>query len=327
MNVGDFEAKNAARWLEAGRVIDALDAGKPVPGGETLPRRFRELCYDLSLAQYRMYGPRVVERLNDLVIRGYKVLYRRRGGGWESAVRFVGVTFPATVRREWRLFWLCNALFWLPFLAMIVSARFDISWVQAVLGAAGMAAMEKMYGGEGAQIAHFREKYGSNFMMFCHYIGNNVGIDFRIFAGGIAVCLGTVFYLLFNGLYLGAAVGYVHYACDPKSFWTFVSGHSSFELLGMVVAGMAGMRLGLAILHPGRLTRAKALAVAGKRALPLIYGAALMTGCAACIEGFWSARPLPADWKYGAGITLWALHAMYFLFVGRGVECGVPTGD
>jgi uncharacterized membrane protein SpoIIM required for sporulation len=327
MNVGDFEAKNAARWLEAGRVIDALDAGKPVPGGETLPRRFRELCYDLSLAQYRMYGPRVVERLNDLVIRGYKVLYRRRGGGWESVVRFVGVTFPATVRREWRLFWLCNALFWLPFLAMIVSARFDISWVQAVLGAAGMAAMEKMYGGEGTQIAHFREKYGSNFMMFCHYIGNNVGIDFRIFAGGIAVCLGTIFYLLFNGLYLGAAVGYVHYACDPKSFWTFVSGHSSFELLGMVVAGMAGMRLGLAILHPGRLTRAKALAVAGKRALPLIYGAALMTACAACIEGFWSARPLPAEWKYGAGITLWALHAMYFLFVGRGVECGVPTDD
>jgi len=124
-------------------------------------------------------------------------------------------------------------------------------------------------------------------------------------------------------------VGYVHYACDPKSFWTFVAGHSSFELLGMVVAGMAGMRLGLAILHPGRLTRAKALAEAGKRALPLIYGAAIMTTCAACIEGFWSGRPLPADWKYGAGIVLWILHALYFLFAGRGVESGAvgtPAG-
>jgi uncharacterized membrane protein SpoIIM required for sporulation len=109
----------------------------------------------------------------------------------------------------------------------------------------------------------------------------------------------------------------VNHACDPESFWSFVSGHSSFELLGMVVSGMAGMRLGLAILKPGRLPRTRALAEASKQALPLIYGAALMTTLAAVIEGFWSAQMIPSDVKYVFGIVGWILCAAYFLTAGR----------
>ena len=51
----------------------------------------------------------------------------------------------------------------------------------------------------------------------------------------------------------------MNHACNPESFWSFVAGHSSFELLGMIVSGMAGMRLGLALLRPGRLPRVRAL--------------------------------------------------------------------
>ena len=129
--------------------------------------------------------------------------------------------------------------------------------------------------------------------------------------------LGTFFFLLFNGLQLGASAGYVNHACNPESFWSFVSGHSSYELLGMVVSGMAGMRLGLAILRPGRLPRVRALAEASKQALPLIYGAAMMTTLAAVIEGFWSAQEIPTGVKYVFGIMGWVLCAVYFLLVGR----------
>jgi uncharacterized membrane protein SpoIIM required for sporulation len=229
----------------------------------------------------------------------------------------VSAGFPQTVRREWRLFWLCNLVFWLPFFAMMLSAMHDLRWIQAALGANGMASMEQMYSGREEQLAHLRSEYGSNFMMFCFYINHNVAIDFRIFAGGMAAGLGTLFFLFFNGLHLGAAAGYVNHACDPDAFWPFVSGHSSFELLGMVVSGMAGMRLGLAILRPGRLPRVRALTEASKRALPLIYGAALLTTLAAVIEGFWSAQRIPSEAKYAFGIGGWTLLAVYFLLAGR----------
>jgi uncharacterized membrane protein SpoIIM required for sporulation len=321
MTPGDFEHRNQERWAEYERLVGRLESGARDPGAGTMPRRFRELCADLALAQSRMYGARLTERLNELVIRGYERIYRQSRGGLRAVAEFLTAGFPRAVRRDWRLFWLCNAVFWLPFLAMMLSPAHELRWIQAVLGADGMASMEKMYGGREEQLAHLREEYGSNFMMFCFYIYNNVSIDFRIFAGGILAGIGTLFFLLFNGLFLGAAAGYVNYACNPESFWSFVSGHSSYELLGMVVSGMAGMRIGLAILRPGRLPRTRALAEASKQALPLIYGAALLTTLAAVVEGFWSAQRIPYEWKYAVGIAGWILCAMYFLLAGR------RTGD
>jgi len=318
MSPGSFEERRAAEWVELDRLITSVENGKPEPGVEELPKRFREACADLALARHRMYSTQLIDRLNTLVIRGYKLLYRTRRRGWEAVVKFIFAGFPQTVRAEWRLFWLCSALFWVPFFAMMASAWLNIDWIRAVLGPENMAEVESMYGGEEEQISAFREMFGSNFMMFSFYIRNNVGIDFQIFAGGILACLGTIFYLAFNGIYIGAVAGYVHYACNPQSFWTFVAGHSSYELLGMVVAGMAGMRLGLGILNPGRLPRGRAIAEAAKRALPLIYGAASMTALAAVVEGFWSAQRLPAELKYSVGIAGWLLHVAYFLMMGRG---------
>lgn len=317
MTVGDFEAKNEMRWREFERLVESVEKGQPNEHADQLPRRFREICVDLSLAECRMYGSKLTERLNALVIRGYEIIYRTRRGGWQAFVAFLVAGFPRAVRADWKLFWLCSAVFWLPFFAMMFSVHHDISWVQAALGPEGMASMDLMYGGREEQLSHLRSEYGSNFMMFCFYIYNNVAIDFRIFAGGMAAGVGTLFFLLFNGINIGAAAGYVNVAGNPESFWTFVAGHSSFELLGMVVAGMAGMRLGLAILKPGRLPRVRALAETTKHSLPLIYGAAFLTTLAAVVEGFWSAQPIPSMVKYSVGIVFWLLHIAYFLFAGR----------
>jgi uncharacterized membrane protein SpoIIM required for sporulation len=320
MTSGDFENKNSARWAEYEALVRSVELGKPMPGVERLPQRFSELCLDLSLTQARMYGIRLSERLNALVIRGYNLIYRQKSGGWQAVVRMAAVTFPQAVRREWRLFWLCSAVFWIPFFALLIAGKYDLTWIQAILGSEGMSQMEQMYGSEAQQITHLRSAYGSNFMMFCFYINNNVGIDFQIFAGGMTAGLGTLFFLLFNGLHIGASAGYANAACDPHAFWSFVVSHSSFELTGMIIAGMAGMRMGLAILWPGRLPRVRALVEAAKKALPLIYGAAVMTTMAAVVEGFWSAQPIPSAWKYSFGAVFWVLHVVYFLLAGRQVR-------
>jgi uncharacterized membrane protein SpoIIM required for sporulation len=319
MSPGSFEKKNAARWLETDMLMLASEKKNQLVDLRGLPRRFREMCADLSLAQHRMYGQRVIHDLNERVIRGYKILYRGRRAGLEAVVRFSAVTFPQSIRSEWRLFWVCSGFFWLPFLAMLVSVYWDVSWVQSVLGQDGMSSMEQMYGGSREeQVTHLRSEYGSNFMMFAHYIQNNVGIDFQVFAGGILASVGTIFFLVFNGVFIGAAAGYVQYACNPQSFWTFVVGHSSFELLGMIVVGMAGMRMGMGLLKPGRLPRVRALKESAARAMPLLYGGAVMTAFAAVIEGFWSAREMPDGVKYAVGGFFWLLHIVYFLLAGRG---------
>lgn len=320
MTERDFQDRNQARWESYEQLLGELEKGRAHPEAGSLPRRFRELCADLSLAEFRMYGERLTARLNALVIRGHELIHRERGMGWQRMAWFLGAGFPRAVRREWRLFWLCSVVFWLPFFAVMLSARHDIQWAQSILGPEGMAAMDAMYGGRESQVEHLRETYGANFMMFGFYINNNVGIDLRVFAGGLLAGVGTLFFLLFNGVFLGAAAGYVNEACDPEAFWTFVAGHSSVELVGLVIAGMAGMRLGLALLRPGRLPRARALREAAVRALPLIIGAGLLTVLAAGVEAFWSARLLPSGVKYAAGVAGWVLLTIYLLWAGKGAR-------
>lgn len=98
MTSGDFEHRNEPRWQEYERLVDALEKGRRVEGAADMPRRFRELCVDLALAESRMYGARVTERLNALVIRGYELIYRKQRGGWRAVAGFLTGGFPRAVR-------------------------------------------------------------------------------------------------------------------------------------------------------------------------------------------------------------------------------------
>jgi len=324
----EFEEKNRARWGEYEQTLNALEAGsgkdRRVSGLDVsrLPAMFREICTDLALARHRMYGMTMNENLNELVIRGHKIIHRRSGGTWAKILRFAAFEFPMAVRAEWRLLLVATLSFILPAVGMVLAGFYwsDFSWIQAVLGPDMMQQLDTMYGSSDDQIANLRSEYGSNFMMFCHYVMNNIGIDFRIYAGGILACLGSLFFLMFNGVFFGAVIVYIHKACDPQAFYTFVVGHSSWELIAMVIAGMAGLRIGLGLLHPGRNTRRRSLMVAGKRSLPLIFGAAGMTLIAAFIEGFWSAEALPPAVKYSVGAMMWVFVLSYLALAGRGRE-------
>lgn len=319
MQAKEFEQKNNERWSKYEQSLDMLERKGIEQDVSQLPSIFRSLCTDLSLARHRMYGSVMNEKLNTLVIRGHKLIHRRSGGTWEKVLRFIAIDFPVTVRAEWRLLVVATFAFLFPLFGMLMAGFYgsDFSWVQAVLGAETMQQMDMMYGSRDDQIANMRSEYGSNFMMFCFYIMHNIGIDFRIFAGGILACLGTLFYLAFNGVFFGAVVVYIHKACDTQAFYTFVVGHSSFELIAMVIAGMAGLRIGMGLLCPGRQTRRHSLMVSGKQALPLIVGAAIMTLIAASIEGFWSAQALAPMVKYVTGAAIWALVLTYLIFAGR----------
>lgn len=316
----EFEQKHNGRWQAYEHSLRSLESGGRGVDVSKLPAMFREVCTDLALARHRMYGMELSERLNAQVIRGHKLIHRRAEGSWDKVIRFVVADFPIAVRAEWRLLLVASLSFLLPLVGMLLAGFYwpDFSWIQAVLGVGMMQQLDMMYGESDDQIHHLRSAYGSNFMMFCHYILNNIGIDFKIYAGGILACLGTLFFLIFNGVYFGAVVTYIHTACDKQAFYTFVVGHSSFELVAMLIAGMAGLRVGMGLLHPGRQTRRKSLMESGKRSLPLIFGAAGMTLLAAAIEGFWSAQPMAPPIKYTTGAVLWLLLILYLLFAGRG---------
>ena len=191
----------------------------------------------------------------------------------------------------------------------------DFAYV--VLPADILDEVQQMYGDNTKSLGRKR-KADSDVAMFGFYIFNNVRIGFQTFAGGLLFGLGTIFYLLFNGLFIGTVIGYIVHSGLSTNFFSFVAGHGAFELTAICLSGAAGLKLGYALVAPGRRTRAAALRAAAVEALPLVVGLAAMLLVAAGIEAFWSPRTsVPPPVKYGVGALGWLLVLAYFAFVGR----------
>ena len=78
------------------------------------------------------------------------------------------------------------------------------------------------------------------------------------------------------------------------------------------------LRLGLALIAPGNVSRGAALMAAAKPATRIMYGAALMFAAAAFVEAFWSPlTSVPFDVKIGVGLAGWVLLLAYFALAGR----------
>lgn len=330
MRQEQFIARHAAEWQAFEHWLDtrgqsarlARRAGKVVATGalrdEDMPLAYRRLCQQLALARRRGYGPGLQARLQALMQRGHDVLYRTPPTRLNAVVRFLGATFPRLVRAEWRCMLASLLLFGVPLAGCFLLVLLRPEWIHSVFGPAQVAAFEQMYDPADPQRALGRSS-GTDLAMFGHYLWNNTSIGLRTFASGLLVGIGPALTLAFNGLMIGSIGGYLQAIGHGDPFWRFVAGHSALELSAIVVAGGAGLQLGLRVLAPGRRSRRDALVDAGRRGGLLATGAAAMFFAAAFVEAYWSSiGAIPAAIKYGVGGAFWLVVLGWLLLGGRG---------
>lgn len=322
MQEKEFEQKNKKTWQTLDTLLTATEKKQ---GQEhdlsTVPELLQKQSQDLALARYRMYSTELCATLNQQVLRGFKLVQKSKGATTGVLWMFFRFHFPMAIRQEWRLHLICWAVFLLPVITIIgLTNETNMEWVNSALSPAERDGLDSSWAHDTGSISNARGN-GGDFMMFAFYINNNVSIDFQIFAGGVLGGVGSLYILFFNGLKLGATFAYVMEYGDIMKLYGFVSSHAPYELWAMILSGMAGLRLGLSLLAPGRYSRVASLKQAGKTAIPLILGAAFLTFFAAIIEGFWSANDfllLGGHWfKIGVGGVGWLLLCFYFFFVGR----------
>lgn len=320
----DFQQLHEASWSALEEILDGLEsahgAAKPSPESiRRLPSLYRDACQHLALAQSRCYSAGLIEKLRYLVTRAHHQLYKREFRLGKRMLEFMVSDFPATLHNHYRLFWLAFLLFFGPGILLGTACYLSPELIYTVVDDSTVAQMEYMYNPD-AEHRRGREEGmedASRISMFGFYIYNNTGIGFRTFAGGILAGVGTLFFLVFNGLVIGGIAGYLTQTGYGEPFWGFVIGHGAFELIAIVIAGMAGLLLGKAIIAPGNCKRIVALKRNARQAVILISGAAGMFFIAALIEAFWSPLVLPAGIKFSIGALLWLLVLSYLFFTGR----------
>jgi uncharacterized membrane protein SpoIIM required for sporulation len=323
MNQDSFSAKYQPQWQRFEQWLDSQD--KRIPTAKRpkfkdtteIPHLYRQLCHHLALAQSRHYSAYLTDYLNQLVLRGHQYLYQSRVNSRYGFLRFIFDEFPNLIRARWKLFWIAALLFYGPFAGMVIAIQKSPDLVYSVLPPQQVSQYRQMYDPKSEHIGRNRQS-SDDFLMFGFYIKNNISIGFQTFAGGMLFGLGTLFYLIFNGLVTGAVTGHLIEIGYTKTFLAFIIGHGAFELTAIVIAGMAGMNLGLALISPGQLRRLDALKRASSDSMKMVYGVILMLVIAAFIEAFWSSKgALDPSIKFSVGAVLWSFVSLYLLFAGR----------
>jgi uncharacterized membrane protein SpoIIM required for sporulation len=321
-----FERSYAPAWQAFEQQLDALaksggwfrrrGAPASAPGAD-FAAAYRQCCEHLALARDRSYPLYLVERLERLTAEGHQYIYHQRSFGLARLAALALRGFPRAVRAHRAYVALAAALLVAPLLLLTFAVLHRPELVTTVVDPDQASQFEQMYSNAAQSLGRVRDA-DTDLEMFGYYIRHNIGIAFQCFAGGIFLGLGSIWFLLENGFFAGAIAGYVVARGYGGNFFPFVATHSAFELTATVLAGAAGLRLGHALLAPGRNTRARALAIAGSEVAVILYGVVVMLLIAACIEAFWSSSTwLPVPVKYASAAVCWSAVVLYLSRQGR----------
>ncbi|MDC7220650.1 MAG: stage II sporulation protein M [Spirochaetales bacterium] len=315
----NFYLKNRESWERLEDISDRLDRRK---GAELtdrevqdFPRLYRKVCSDLAEARLKRLSPDLMTYLNQIVSGAHRILYRerinvrgKRGGAYLADLfrRFLFSSLPAVFRRNLSFVFLSALLFLGSYALSLALVYSDSSLAGIVVSQEVLSMMEESY----AESMSEGRGGGISTAMFTYYIQHNISIGFISFAAGILFGLGTVYFLLFNGLQLGAITGYVLSLGYGRNFLIFVTAHSVFELSGLILAGAAGLLLGHTVLSPGIINRRQAIDRKKGELLTLVGAATLLIFSAAIIEGYLS--PQPIHYGIKLAVFLFSLSLEFF---------------
>jgi len=327
-----FEADYAPLWAELDAALTHVEAGRKrwsvslrkrpaqtaePPDAARLAALYRAACEHLALARSRAYPVLLTSRLESLTERAHQLIYRRTDYGAARLAQLFLLDFPNAVRAHSRYVLVAGLVFGLPLVLLGLATYFDPGFILTMHDAQTVHSYEQMYGPGAHSIGRDRGA-DSDWMMFGFYIMNNISIAFKCFASGILLGVGSLFFLAYNGIVAGSLAGYLTARGHGETFYSFVVTHGAFELTAIVLSGAAGLRLGHALLAPGRRTRRAALELAARESAVLVYGVVAMLLIAAGLEAFWSS----ASWiapavKFAAGGVCWVLVIAYLVGQGR----------
>nr|MBA2481337.1 stage II sporulation protein M [Planctomycetota bacterium] len=270
-------------------------------------------CADLALADAYHLPAAEVTRLHALVASAHLRFYRRMQVSWADIARMVLEDVPARLYGDGCLR-VAMAAFFGVFLASMLLGAWNPQLAEAFVGAEDLASLRDMY----ASSPTGRDSdTGTGMSGF--YIFHNVGIALSCFASGVFAGIGSLVWLVFNGLYLGLCFGFMAMVEDPTRahFFEFTAAHGPFELTGIMLSGAAGLRMGLGMILTNGLPRMESLRRSAADAFPIMAVAAVLVAMAAPIEAFVSPSSLPLGVKRAVGMICACVVLMYLVGLGR----------
>jgi uncharacterized membrane protein SpoIIM required for sporulation len=307
-----FAAERAAAWAELeGALRTAGDRPEKLgrDGVRRLGTLYRAAAADLAFARRRFPGEPLVARLEALVLRARATVYSRSGRR-ASMVSFFSRGYWRRLAERPMLVLVAWLLLAGPALAGGAWGAADPATAAGLIPAQFQAAADPP-----AEGRDYDPETASAFSFSVMF--NNIQVTLIAFAGGIAFGVLTVYALFFNGLLLGVIGGLAIGAGNGIAFLRLISSHGPLEISCIVVGGIAGLRIGWALIRPGSLRRVTSLRREAIPAVEIAAGTIPWLVLCGFLEGFATGPDLPVAVQATLGASLFVLFWSLVYFRGR----------
>lgn len=284
-----FREARGADWERLEVLLGRIERGKAGSLREDdlfeLPVLYRATLSSLSVARETSLDADLVAYLESLSTRAYFILYGVHSPFWRRLVGFFANDLPGAVRSMWRETLVAVVITIAGAIAAYLLVSSDPSWFYGIVdlemaqgrdpAASAEVLRESMAGSDSGELSKFAAE------LFVH----NAWVAIFAFALGFAFAVPTVLMLIYTGCMMGAFMA----VFVPKGLgWDFaawLSIHGTTELFAIMLAGAAGMRIGMATAFPGRQLRLTSAVTAGRSAGFVMLGVVTMLMISGLLEG------------------------------------------
>lgn len=274
-----FIKQNKEKWLDFEKAI----FGKTLKNPDELASLYIHLVNDLSYAQTYYPKSKTILYLNNLAAKAFQKIYKTKREDTNRFVHFWKTEVPLIVYEYRRYVFYAFALF-LSFAAIgALSAAYDDTFVRLILsdGYVNMS-LENIEAGDPVAVYKSGSNWGSAFGITL----NNLYVGISSFIFGVFGGIGTGYYLLNNGIMVGA---FQYFFYKHGVLWESVRGiwiHGSMEIFAIVIEGAAGLILGASILFPKTYSRLTSFKMGMKDGVKILISTFPFTIAAGFLEGY-----------------------------------------
>jgi uncharacterized membrane protein SpoIIM required for sporulation len=274
MREGKFLKKNVERWQSY-----AQSPSDP----DTQAHQFVDLIDDLAYS--KTYYPRssTTTYLNAQAAQKYNSIYQHKLSSSGKLAFFFKYDLPCIFSRYHHIYLFTLIFFVACVVFGIVSSITNTEFVREILGDEYVDMTESNIAA-GDPFGVYKSQ--NETLMFLQIAFNNIMVSFKVYSYGILLGIPALYLLFTNGVMVGA----FHYMFFAKGLglksilviWI----HGTLELNAIVLAGTAGIMLGVGYLWPGTYTRMQSLRHTAKDSVKLLVCLIPFFIIAAFLEGF-----------------------------------------
>ena len=286
--------KNRPEWEELEQLVKRAQGGRRAIKkltAEELNRLdvlYRRTAVHLAQVATRTQDHTLIQYLNNLTAAAHSIIYvPPKQSIIKQMIKFGFEGFARVIVKTWKYHAISALLFLFGFILAYFAVQQDPTSAYALLpsgefrqpGATQEQLIEVLRSGRESGEG---QRFAFASLLFVH----NLKIGILSITTGVLAAIPTVFCLIYNGMCIGALTSVYHGSNVYSEYWAWILPHGITELMAIIFCGGIGLRLGHAIINPGRISRKESLYQAGIHTAKVCVGVAGMLIFAAIIEGY-----------------------------------------